>query len=124
VWWLSLPTVSIEAFNLALAEFARDLGLGRDQRVILLCDQAGWHTSAQVIQPAGLHLLFLPPYSPELQPVERLWPLTNEPLANRTFESLEELETVQLEACLRLSADQERVRGHTLWQWWPDRESD
>lgn len=124
VWWLSLPTVSIEAFNLALAEFARALGLGRDQRVILTLDQAGWHTSDQVVAPEGLNLLFLPPYSPELQPAERLWPLTNEPLANCTFRDLDELEAVQLARCLQLSAEPERVRGHTLYHWWPDRESD
>lgn len=34
----------------------------------------------------------LPPYSPELQPAERLWPLVNEPLANQAFETLDEVE--------------------------------
>ena len=43
------------------------------------------------------HLVFLPPYSPEVQPAERLWPLSNEPLANRVFPSLNELEEVQAE---------------------------
>jgi len=42
--------------------------------------------------PDGIILLFLPPYSPELQPAERLWSLTNEPLVNRAFASLDELE--------------------------------
>ncbi|OLV19486.1 hypothetical protein BOO71_0002575 [Deinococcus marmoris] len=41
--------------------------------------------------PPGLETVTLPPYSPELQPVERAWNLTDEPLANRCFESLAEL---------------------------------
>jgi transposase len=47
-------------------------------------------------------LFFLPAYSPELQPAERLWPLTNEPIANRCFESLDELEAVLFDRCRRL----------------------
>ncbi len=35
--------------------------------------------------------MWLPPYSPELQPAERLWPLVDAPIANRTFDSIEEL---------------------------------
>ena len=35
------------------------------------------------------------PHSPELQPAERLWPLTNEPLANRHFADLDAMETLQ-----------------------------
>ncbi len=42
--------------------------------------------------PHGLHFEFLPPCSPPLQPAERLWTLTNEPIANHYFESIEELE--------------------------------
>ena len=55
--------------------------------IILTIDQAGWHTSPQVKIPQGLHLEFLPSHSPELQPVERLWPLVNEPIANRSFKN-------------------------------------
>jgi DDE superfamily endonuclease len=70
IWWL-LPTVSIVAFNLALAEFAQVVGAGADKQILLVLDGAGWHVSPQVQIPVGLHLVFLPPYSPELQPAER-----------------------------------------------------
>ncbi|MBW4635498.1 MAG: transposase, partial [Iphinoe sp. HA4291-MV1] len=39
-------------------------------------DQAGWHTSNDLDLPEGIDLIYLPAYSPELQPAERLWPLT------------------------------------------------
>jgi transposase len=83
--------VSIAAFVVALAEFAQAIGAGRGKQILLVLDHEGWHVSPQVQAPAGIHLHFLPPYSPELQPAERLWPLTNEALANRHFRDLEEL---------------------------------
>jgi hypothetical protein len=77
-WWLLLPTVSVAAFTLALQEFAQVVRAGHGKHIRLVLDGAGWHSSPHVHVPAGLHVHFLPPYSPELQPAERLWPLTNE----------------------------------------------
>src|SRR5215472_15420073 len=78
-WWL-MPTVNTQAFSLTLSAFAQEQGVGPDKHLLLVLDQAGWHRSAQLVIPHGLHLLFLPSHSPELQPAERLWPLSNEPL--------------------------------------------
>ena len=75
--WLLLPTVNVELFSQALAIFAEEAGVGPDKRMVLLLDRAGWHTSARLIVPEGIHLVFLPPYSPEVQPAERLWPLSS-----------------------------------------------
>ena len=77
-FWLILPTVNKELFSVALREFARWIRVGKDKRVVLAVDQAGWHTSKDVALPEGLHLLKLPTHSPELQPAERLWPLVDE----------------------------------------------
>ena len=74
-WWCLLPTVSLAAFALALAECARDEGIGPAKRAVLALDRAGWHASPRLSVPEGLHLEPLPPHSPELQPAERLWPL-------------------------------------------------
>jgi transposase len=87
----------------------------------MILDQAGWHTSEQVqLQlPEGLHLEFMPSHSPELQPAERLWPLTNEPIANRSFETLDELEEVLYERCRDLLKQPELIRRITYYHWWP-----
>ncbi len=53
------------------------------KRVILLLDQADFHTGGEVVVPEGMELEFLPARSPKLQPTERLWPLVNEKVANR-----------------------------------------
>ena len=51
-------------------------------------DNAGWHRSKKAIIPSGIEIDFLPPYSPELQPAERLWQLVDEPLINQYFETI------------------------------------
>ena len=118
-WWCLLPTVGAEAFGLALAEFARDEGIGPDRRAVLALDRAGWHAATQLAVPEGVHLAFLPAASPELQPAERLWPLVDEPVANRAFADLDELEQVLAERCRTLRADRRRVKAHTRYHWWP-----
>jgi transposase len=78
VHWLILPTVNAEVFSVALSHFAEEVGCGKDGRLILVLDQAGWHKGKEVEVPEGIHLQFLPSNSPELQPSEWLWPLSNE----------------------------------------------
>jgi transposase len=87
--WLILPRVDAKVFSLALSHFAREVGAGEERRIVLVLDQAGWHTGREVEVPEGIHLEFLPARSPELQPAQRLWPLANEALANRLFEDLD-----------------------------------
>ena len=118
-WWLLLPSVSIAAFTLALTEFAQAVGAGPGKQILGVLDGAGWHTSTHVNIPAGIHLHFLPPYSPELQPAERLWPLTNEALANRHFQDLDALQDAQAQRCLTLQTQPEVIRAYTSFHWWP-----
>lgn len=117
-WWL-MPTVNTTAFGLVLAAFAKAVGAGPTKQVLVVVDQAGWHVSQPLVSPPGIHLHFLPPYSPELQPSERLWPLTNEVRANRSFHDLDELEAVQAQRCLVLQQMPDVVRAHTSFHWWP-----
>ncbi len=66
-----------------------------------------------------LQLLFQPAYSPELQPSEHLWCLSDQPLRNRYFSSLDELEAVQAERCAWLKDHPDIVRSATNFHWWP-----
>lgn len=100
-FWLLQPSVNIEIFGLALAHFAQALGAGPDRRIVLVLDRAGWHKSGDVIVPEGIPFIFLPPYSPELQPCERLWPLANEAIANQHFQTLDELQEAQVRRSFR-----------------------
>lgn len=68
---LVLPEVSTEAMSRFLAEFSRRLA--RDEHAVMALDQAGWHGAKALQVPDNITLVPLPPYSPELNPVERLW---------------------------------------------------
>ncbi len=115
--WLLMPTVSIDAFTVALQEFAREVG--SDKLILLLVDGAGWHISPHIHTPPGIRLYFLPPYSPKLQPAEHLWPLTNQPLVNQCFVDLDQLEAVQAEHCNTLQTQPNLIRSTTNFHWWP-----
>jgi transposase len=69
--------------------------------------------------PDHAHLLFLPPYSPELQPAKHLWPLTNACLINSHFASIEEHEAAQCAHSAALQQRPDRIRSTTLFRWWP-----
>ena len=88
VFWYVSNGVSKPFFAALLALFAREAGAGRDRIIVLGLDSAGWHTAPNLVVPEGLRLVYLPPYSPELQPAEHLWPILDEPLANRTSRPL------------------------------------
>ncbi len=77
------------------------------------------HTSPALQVPEHLHRLFLPAYSPELQPAEHLWPLTNTVLINRHFADLEELEDAQARRCVALQQRRDLIRSATRFHWWP-----
>jgi transposase len=104
-------------FTQLLARFAQESGAGKRRHIVLVLDNAGWHTRKNLAVPEGISLVFLPPYSPELQPAERLWPLVDEPLVNRYFATLDELDETVAERCRRLDAA--TIKPHTNFHWWP-----
>jgi transposase len=119
VFWMILPRVNTELFSLALGEFAKEVGVGKERHILLILDKAGWHTGGEVELPEGMHLEFLPSGSPELQPTERLWPLTNEALANRLFEEIEQIEQTLMNRCVELLDQAELIKDLTNYHWLP-----
>lgn len=87
---LFLPWANTEMMNLYLQHFAR--AYPHDE-VLVLLDRAGWHTAKALLVPPNLSLQCLPPYSPELNPVEKLWWwLRRDVCRNRLFSSDQELQ--------------------------------
>src|SRR3954447_24429495 len=116
-FWSISNGVSKPFFAALLALFAREAGAGRDRIIVLGLDSAGWHTAPNLVVPEGLRLAYLPPYSPELQPAEHLWPVLDEPLANQYFETLADLERTVADRCRVLEGDQ--LSLGTKFHWWP-----
>ena len=87
---LLAPHVNIGTMEAFLQILSTEVGA--DDHIVLVLDQAGWHTSPRLRVPTNITLLFLPPYSPELNPIERVWKLTRRRcLHNRYFPDLADL---------------------------------
>jgi len=122
-FWYVSNGISKPFFAALLALFAREAGAGRERIIVLgldpriRLDNAGWHSAPNLVVPEGLRLVSLPPYSPELQPAEHLWPILDEPLANQSFETLADLERAVADRCRVLDGDQ--LKPGTNFHWWP-----
>jgi transposase len=117
-WWI-VPTLNAQVMSAMLAAFAAEQEVGRQKHILLVLDGAGWHSGGEVRCPEGMELVPLPPYSPELQPAEHLWELCDEPLTNRSFASLAELEATLSQRCCELGEQTELIRSTTCFHWWP-----
>jgi transposase len=115
--WYLIPRVNTKWLNLVYESFARDAGISETQKVLLIEDNAGWHRSQKCKIPEGLFIDFLPPYSPELQPAEKLWTLVDEPLVNKCFETIDEIEEILVRRCNILSEMREEIRSLTYYHW-------
>ncbi len=61
----------------------------------MVMDGAGWHQSKKLIIPGNIRIIILPPYSPELNPVEKLWQyIKDHTIRNRIYKTLPQLEKV------------------------------
>ncbi len=69
--------------QLYLDDFAASLP--QDVIALMVLDGATWHRSAKLNIPSNLVLMVLPPYTPELNPAEHLWPFLREVTANEAL---------------------------------------
>jgi DDE superfamily endonuclease len=112
---LILPHVNTHCMQIFLDELS---ARHPDERIVMVMDGAGWHRSHVLKAPHNIYLLKLPPYAPELNPVEHVWDELREKFFhNRVFESIDALEN-QLAVGLRaLENDPERLRSIVSWEW-------
>ena len=95
------PAANTEMMNLHLAEISTQVAA--DAIAVLTCDGAGWHQlGGALVVPDNIVLLHLPPYSPELNPMENVWDyLRQNKLCALVWDSYDEI----VEAC------------KTAWNW-------
>jgi len=113
--------VSKEFFEALLETFAREAEAGVARIILLVLDNAGWHGPDNLKIPDGIRLVYLPPYSPELQPAETLWALVDEPIVNKHIATIEELEAKISQRCVALAEEPEQIKTRIGFHWWPKR---
>jgi len=116
---LVLPFANAEMMNLHLAEISAAVTTGA--HAVLTMDGAGWHqTGGKLRVPDNITLLYLPPYSPELNPVENVWAyLRSNKLSNRVFETYEAIVDACCDAWVWLTQQPEHITsiGTRNWAW-------
>ena len=111
------PWVSSEAMGLHLAEISTQVRPGA--HAVLLCDGAGWHQPGERLKvPANISLLALPPYAPELNPMENVWEyLRSNQLSARVWDGYHQIVDACCIAWNDFVADVKRVISITLRDW-------
>jgi putative transposase len=112
---LVLPEVTAETMSLFLAEVA---ARHPADFILMFLDQAGWHKAKALVVPVNMRLEWLPPYSPECNPVEHLWEEIREKwFANRLFRHLDGVEDTLVTALHTLEQETERIASITGFDW-------
>ena len=89
-----------------------------DELILMLLDGAGWHRAKDLVVPDNIRLVPLPPYSPELNPIEHLWDeLSEKWFGNCVFDSLNAVEDRLVEALVTLANDRQRLKSMTAFPW-------
>jgi transposase len=114
---LVLPKADAEAMNLHLAEISRQVAPGA--HAVLWADGAPWHRIGGKLKvPDNITLLKLPPYSPELNPVENVWQyLRANQLSNRVFATYDAIVEACCAAWQKLAAEAGRIRSIATRPW-------
>ena len=109
---LVMTEVGAAAMQVFLDRFAATLPRG--VHAALMLDGAGWHTAGEIAVPANVSLVFLPPYSPKLNPAERVWlHLRERYLSLRLFRDLDDIIYGCCDAWNRMTAEPGRVASLT-----------
>jgi transposase len=112
-----MPGVNTEAMNEHLKEISTQVAPGA--HAVLICDGAGWRqTGGRLKLPGNITLLPLPPYSPELNPMENVWQyLRANKLCGLVWDSYEAIVDACQDAWNFLIEDKEQIKSIGTRQW-------
>ena len=115
---LIMPVCNTAAMNHHLSEISSQVAA--DAHAVVILDRAGWHRSHALLVPGNITLLELPPYSPELNPVERVWHyLRSHWLANSVFITLADIMDACEMAWNRFATNHDLIRSLCAVAWAP-----
>jgi transposase len=86
-FFLALPYSGTDCMNIFLTELSKNYS---EQFIILICDNAPWHRSKGLVIPNHIKILHIPPYTPEMNPIEQIWAeIRKRGFANQVFSTLQ-----------------------------------
>ena len=109
---LELPNCCSDTFQLFLNQFAELLP---NEFKIVVLDNGAFHKAQKLVIPNNICLLFLPPYSPELNPAEKIWQHLKRKFTNKHFKNLEEISVFFTREIQNLTAD--KIKSITAYSY-------
>ena len=111
-----MPYANSDAMNAHLQEIS--LHIEQDHHAIILMDGAGWHISQKLKIPPNLTLIKLPPYSPELNPIENIWQyMKDNYLNNHVFKDYNDIVNKASNAWNKLLNERGKIKAITTRKW-------
>lgn len=111
-----MPHANKQAMQHFLDEFSSERDA--DEHAVMVLDQAGWHDARALRVPDNLTLVPLPAYSPELNPVERVWLYLKERfLSHRLLDDYDDVLKASCKAWKALIAETGRVQSLCAYPW-------
>lgn len=111
---MGIDGMDSEAMHIFLAELKKQ---HPDEHVFVVVDNAPCHRPKWVRDIEGLTVIFLPPYSPQLNPPERFFEEMRRATANRVHENIEDIETLLEDAINRWADDTEAMKQLLGYEW-------
>ena len=88
-FFLVLPHSNTVCMNLFLQKLSEAYP---DDYILLVCDGAAWHKAKALIIPENIRLLFIPPATPEMNPIEQIWKeIRKRGFRNEIFQTLDKV---------------------------------
>ena len=110
---LIMPIADTQAMNIFLKTLSEQQP---NERIILCMDKAGWHTTKLLQVPKNIIIWFLPPYSPQLNPVELIWrELRTKYFNNKTFQTLDEVDSHLAHAIIDYTKNLDTIKQLTKY---------
>ena len=95
-----MPHCNTDNFQMYLNQFSKH----KSQKLkVVVLDNGAFHKAKRLVIPANIILIFLPPYSPELNPAEKIWWNFKRDFANKLFHNLPDLKNYVCELCTQLN---------------------
>lgn len=111
--FLVMPYCNTVCMNIFLEELSQKYS---QDHILLCCDGAAWHKSKTLLVPENIELFFIPPYTPEMNPIEQIWKeLRKRGFKNEIFQTLEMVVDRLCDTICNLSSDV--IRSVTCRSW-------
>ena len=113
---LILPEASTEGMQLHLNEISKNVTRG--YHAIVVMDGAGWHVAKNLVVPKNISIIKLPPYSPELNPMEQAFQqLRKLKLSNACYDSYKDIDEACVKAWNEFISEKGAIKSLALRSW-------